>query len=81
MFNKIINKGKKDGVQSPPPSGGNTGAPNPKPESQAQPSEAQAPTGGASLAKAKQFIEEIKSRRTIYALGKNKVLSDKDLTE
>lgn len=83
MFNKLLNKTKKEPTaqQTPPPSGGNTSAPNPKPEAQAQPASTQAPTGAGSLDKAKRFLDEIKSRRTIYAIGKEQILSDKDLIE
>lgn len=83
VFNKLLNKTKKEpsAQQTPPPSGGNTSAPNPKPEAQAQPAEAQAPTNAGSLDKAHKFLAEIKSRRTIYAIGKDQVLPDKDLIE
>jgi hypothetical protein len=85
MFNKIMNKTKKQAeptaTQTPPASAGNTDAPNPKPESQAQPAKEQAATSSSSLEKANAFIAQIKSRRTIYALGKDKILSDKEVTE
>lgn len=83
VFNKLLNKNKKEPTaqQTPPASGGNTSAPNPKPETQAQPAKAQAPTGSASLEKAQKFLADVKSRRTIYAIGKDQVLPDKDLIE
>ncbi|UZJ54352.1 hypothetical protein CBS101457_003672 [Exobasidium rhododendri] len=84
MFNKVLNKAKgkaePTSVQTPPPSGASAETPNPKPEVQSHPASAQAP-GGSSASKAHAFIAEIKSRRTIYALGKDPVLSDKDLIE
>lgn len=40
-----------------------------------------APTDMASLSKAKQFLELVKSRRTIYALGKKQVLPDSEIVD
>lgn len=87
VFKDLLNKTKKQepsATQTPPPSGGNTTDTSgnvTKPESQSQSASKQAPTEGASLERALQFIDTIKSRRSIYALGKDQVLSDKDVVE
>lgn len=78
MFDKLLNKTKKDGAVAPTAqTGASSSTPAPQPTQVVKPDHNTA--GTASLSKADEFLEIVKGRRSIYALGNEKILSDKQV--
>jgi hypothetical protein len=78
MFGKIFKKDTKASSTTAPQQSSSAATPASKPTEALNREHATA--GSASVSKAEQFLATTKARRTIYALGKDKVVSDKEIT-